>query len=78
MTILTELRNRLVRAMMGLIPGMVLGWLFVEQIFDALKAPLTQAYTRLDIGDPQIIFTNPTDAFVAYLQIAVVTGILTG
>jgi sec-independent protein translocase protein TatC len=75
---LGELRNRLVRALWGVIPGMVIAWMFKEQLLDLLTRPLVAAWHRLDLGDPQLHFANPIDPFVAYMKIAVVCGLIFG
>lgn len=75
---LGELRNRLVKSLWGLIPGVVLAWTFKERILDLLTRPLITAWRQLGLGDPQLHFANPIDPFVAYLKIAVVCGLIFG
>ena len=75
---LGELRNRLVRSLWGVIPGVVLAWTFKERLLDLLTRPLVQAWHRLDLGDPQLHFANPIDPFVAYMKIAFVCGLIFG
>lgn len=75
---LGELRNRLVRALWGVIPGVILAWTFKEQLLDLLTRPLVAAWRQLDLGDPQLHFANPIDPFVAYMKIAVVCGLIFG
>jgi sec-independent protein translocase protein TatC len=75
---LGELRNRLVKALIGIVPGVVVAWLIKEQILELLTRPLVQAWHRLGLGDPQLHFANPIDPFVAYLKIAVVCGLIFG
>jgi sec-independent protein translocase protein TatC len=75
---LGELRNRLVKALYGIVPGVVLAWSFKERLLDLLTAPLVDAWRRLNLGDPQLHFANPIDPFVGYLKIAVVCGLIFG
>lgn len=75
---LGELRNRLVRALWGVIPGIVIAWMFKEQLLDLLTRPLVEAWIRLDLGEPQLHFANPIDPFVGYMKIAVVCGLIFG
>ena len=75
---LRELRTRIVRALYGVVPGVIAGWLFKEQLLDLLLKPWIAAWHNLDLGDPQIHFANPLDPFVAYLKIAMVVGVLAG
>ncbi|AKF11746.1 Twin-arginine translocation protein TatC [Sandaracinus amylolyticus] len=75
---LGELRNRLVKALWGLIPGVAIAWAFKERILDLLTRPLVQAWRQLGLGDPQLHFANPIDPFVAYMKIAFVCGLIFG
>lgn len=75
---LGELRNRLVRALWGFVPGVIAAWVFKERIFLLLTDPLVRAWERLGLGPPQVHFANPIDMVVAYLQIAVVVGAILG
>ncbi|MDH5672203.1 MAG: twin-arginine translocase subunit TatC [Myxococcales bacterium] len=71
-----ELRTRLVRVLLGMIPGVVVAWEFREWLLGFLLAPLTRAWHKLGLGEPTIHFSNPIDPFVAYLKIAVVVGLI--
>ncbi|MCA9604582.1 MAG: twin-arginine translocase subunit TatC [Myxococcales bacterium] len=65
---LTELRNRLIRALVGILPGVVVGWIFRETVFEWLAIPWNRAHqdesgisaTRLwlwfthPVGDPSM------------------------
>ena len=73
---LSELRRRLVRALLGVLVGTAVGWGFKEEILDFLLAPMILAWHQLGLGEPKIHFANPIDPFVAYLKIAIVGGIL--
>jgi sec-independent protein translocase protein TatC len=71
-----ELRTRLVRALLGVIPGVVVAWELRERLLDFLVAPLAKAWVRLGMGEPTLHFSNPVDPFVAYLRIAIVVGLI--
>jgi sec-independent protein translocase protein TatC len=71
-----ELRSRLIKALLGTIPGMWLAWVYKEYLLDFLLAPLAQAWRRLGLGEPTVHFSNPVDLFVAYMKIAVICGLL--
>lgn len=71
-----ELRSRLIKALLGLLPGTVLAWEFKEYLLDYLLSPLTAAWKQLGLGEPTVHFANPVDLFVAYMKIAVVCGFL--
>jgi sec-independent protein translocase protein TatC len=73
---LGELRTRLIRALLGCIPGIVIAWMYKEQLLELLVQPLTKAWLRLGLGKPTIHFANPVDPFVAYMKIAGTVGLL--
>lgn len=73
---LGELRKRIIRVLWGLIPGVVVGWIFREWILDFLLGPLGVALQAQGIDEPQIHFKGLTDPFVAYVKIALITGLL--
>lgn len=73
---LGELRSRLIKALLGLLPGAWLAWEFKEYLLAYLLAPLTAAWKRLGLGEPTIHFANPVDLFVSYMKIAFVCGFL--
>lgn len=73
---LGELRSRLFKAVVGLVPGMMLAWAYKEYLLDFLLAPLAQAWRALGLGEPTINFANPVDPFVAYMQLSIIFGLL--
>jgi len=76
---LGELRKRMIRALYGLIPGLVLGWIFREHLLSALVLPYSKAWRSLGMeGDPSLVFLNPIDPLIAYLKIAATAGIFCG
>ncbi|MCS6797503.1 MAG: twin-arginine translocase subunit TatC [Myxococcota bacterium] len=73
---LAELRRRLLRALVGMIPTVAVGWAYKEQIMQWLVAPLALAWRRLGMGTPSLHFANPVDPFLAYLKVSLVAGLL--
>jgi sec-independent protein translocase protein TatC len=71
-----ELRTRLVRSILALIPTSMIAWEFKEQLLSFLVQPLTKAWKSLGLGEPTLHFSNPVDMFIAYMQIAVVVGFI--
>jgi sec-independent protein translocase protein TatC len=71
-----ELRSRLIKSLLGLLPGSWLAWEYKEYLLDYLLAPLTAAWKQLGLGEPQIHFANPVDLFVSYMKISLVVGLL--
>ena len=75
-----ELRNRLLKALLGLALGMVVGWLIFKPAWNFISAP----FCRLDIqgtvgcgkdGHPLIV-TGVFDSFFLRLKIAFVVGLI--
>lgn len=71
-----ELRTRLMRAVIALIPSTMLAWEYKEQLLSFLVKPLTKAWLSLGLGEPTLHFANPVDPFIAYMQIAIAVGFL--
>jgi sec-independent protein translocase protein TatC len=75
-----ELRNRLLKALLGLALGMVVGWIFFKPIWHFIEDP----FCRIDIqgkvgcgpGGHALIVTGVFDAFFLHLKIAFVAGLL--
>ena len=75
-----ELRNRLLKALLGLGLGMVVGWIFFKPAWNFIAEP----FCKLDIqgtvgcgkdGHPLIV-TGVFDAFFLHLKIAFVVGLI--
>ncbi|MBZ0118495.1 MAG: twin-arginine translocase subunit TatC [Sandaracinaceae bacterium] len=76
---LGELRARLIRALLGLLPGLVVGWIYRLELFDLMAQPFIRAWhARQMEGDPQLTVTETTEALVNQLLIAGIVGLLIG
>lgn len=74
---LGELRKRLVRALLGVFPGVIVAWFFKEDIFRFLKRPLDLACQADPSCDHIVIHVpNPTDPIVGYMLIAGIVGLI--
>jgi sec-independent protein translocase protein TatC len=73
---LGELRSRLIKALIGLIPGTWIAWEYKEYLLDYLLQPLSLAWKHLGLGEPTIHFSNPVDLFVSYMKISMTVGLL--
>jgi sec-independent protein translocase protein TatC len=72
-----ELRSRLLRSLLGLIPAVAIGWLFKKEIKDFLVAPLQPAWEKLELpGQAVLRFSGPADAFMMYMKNSLVVGVL--
>ena len=65
---LDELRKRIVQSLIALVVTSAAGWIFREEIFQILRAPLGDAVSSL-------VYTKVTDTFTVWLKIAVAFGI---
>jgi sec-independent protein translocase protein TatC len=69
----------LIRALWGMIPGVAAGWIFREELLALLVRPFQIAWIANNReGDAKLVFLNPIDPFVAYLKIAMITGLMIG
>lgn len=64
---LAELRTRLIRIVLAIAAGSVVGFIFAERVIEILVAPLP---------DRQVQILGPGDAFVIYLRVAIVVGVI--
>jgi sec-independent protein translocase protein TatC len=71
---LEELRQRILRSILGLLVGTGVCFYFSDHIYAWLARPLTQ--TLKELGQPdKLIYTNPIDPFNLYIKLSVVAGI---
>jgi len=82
---LEELRSRLLKALVAVAFCAAVSGYFVNEIFDFLVAPYSQAIKRLveeKILDPataktlRLVYLTPTGGFMIYLKLAVTVGVL--
>ncbi len=73
---LAELRVRLIKCILALIPGVGFGWYFKEHILAWLLVPMATATRNLGRGDISLHFMNPMDPVVEYLRLSIIAGIL--
>jgi sec-independent protein translocase protein TatC len=67
---LLELRNRIVKAVLGLVVGVVIGFLFTEQVFLFLLKPFCDAA----LGDCNLQTLTPTEGLISYLRVSLLLG----
>lgn len=76
---LHELRSRLVKAALGVFAGTLVCWYFHVEILAWLVRPYEKVWYEQKLpGTPELQTLSPADAFVGYLQIALVGGIILG
>ncbi|GAB3663700.1 twin-arginine translocase subunit TatC [Actinocorallia lasiicapitis] len=72
---LRELRNRLVKAMLGLLVGMVIGWIVFHPVWQTLQAPYCELpEARKVTGACDLFFTGIFSAFFLKLKISFIVG----
>jgi len=76
-----ELRNRVVKMALGLIAGMIVGFVFFNWAFKIVEHPLCQAKIRgvsgcHNLGVNQLILTGPLDSFYMRVKVAFLVGII--
>jgi sec-independent protein translocase protein TatC len=69
---LDELRKRIVRAVIAIGLGFVIACFFIQELFDFIMKPLQ---ALLPAGGT-LVYTDPTEAFVLYIKIAAIAGLL--
>jgi len=69
---LDELRKRIVWALVGVVIGFAISIAFINPLWDFVMGPMQ----RLLGPGQQLIYTDPTEALMLYVKIAVIAGIL--
>ncbi|HEY3157926.1 MAG TPA: twin-arginine translocase subunit TatC [Vicinamibacterales bacterium] len=69
---LDELRKRIIYSAVSIFVGFLIAFIFIQQLFDFVMKPLQAG---LPAGQ-HLVYTEPTEAFVLYLTIAGITGLV--
>lgn len=69
---LDEFRKRIVYAAISIGVGFLIAFAFIQRLFDFVMKPLQAG---LPAGD-RLIYTEPTEAFILYIQIAAIAGLV--
>jgi sec-independent protein translocase protein TatC len=69
---LDELRKRIIRSVIAVCAGFLIACFFIQQLFDFIMKPLQ---ALLPPGG-KLVYTDPTEAFVLYIKIAAIAGLL--
>jgi len=69
---LDELRKRIVWALVGVLAGFAIAIVFINRLWDFVMGPMQ----RLLQPGQQLVYTEPTEAIMLYVKIAVIAGIL--
>jgi sec-independent protein translocase protein TatC len=76
-----ELRNRVVKMTLGLIAGMVVGFIFFTPIWNVVQRPLCSTAIRghfgcHTLGVNQLVLNGPLDSFYLRVKVAVIAGVV--
>lgn len=67
-----ELRSRLLRILAGITLATITAYVFAKQIAASCMVPLFAAHPGLE----RLVYTNLTEAFVVYIKLALIVGIM--
>jgi sec-independent protein translocase protein TatC len=76
-----ELRNRVVKMALGLIAGMIVGFVFFTPVWHIIQRPLCSVKIRgytgcTQLGVNQLVLNGPLDAFYLRVKVAVIVGVI--
>jgi sec-independent protein translocase protein TatC len=69
---LDELRKRIIWALVAIVAGFAIACLFLNPLFNFIMGPMTAALPK----GQTLIYTEPTEALMLYLKMALLAGIL--
>jgi len=72
---LRELRDRVRNAALFFVAAFIVCWIFSDQIFDWLQAPMRSVWDTKTLGDFQVVYTTLTEPFWVGMSIAMWAGI---
>lgn len=75
---LRELRSRLIKSLLAIAVGMVVGWIWYDPIFAFLSAPIEQVITQAQAEgrDVQVVVLGVTEPFTLQVKISAVVGVV--
>jgi sec-independent protein translocase protein TatC len=78
---LRELRNRILKAALALVAGMVVGFVFFNQAWHFIERPLCDTAIRgqtgcRTLGVNQLVLNGPLDAFYLRVKVALIVGVI--
>lgn len=71
---LRELRNRVLVSFLAILAATLIAYAFSEQLVRFLMVPLIKGHPNL----AKLVYTNLTEAFVSYLKISLLAGLMLG
>jgi sec-independent protein translocase protein TatC len=71
---LDELRKRIIWALLSIVGGFLIACLFINRIFNFIMTPMQAALSN----GQTLIYTEPTEALMLWLKMALLVGVLIG
>jgi len=72
-----ELRSRLIKGLVGVVPAVAVCWGYRIQLLGFLLEPFSIAYRRLGLGEKAVMnYSNPPEMFTTYMKISIVCGLM--
>jgi sec-independent protein translocase protein TatC len=73
-----ELRNRIVKAALGIVLGMIVGWVFFNRIWTFITDPYCKAVAgcHVDKIGQTLTVTGPLDGFYLHIKVGILAGIV--
>jgi sec-independent protein translocase protein TatC len=78
---LRELRNRVVKSLLVLAAGMIVGFVFFNPVWNVIERPLCHASVRGHtgcnlLGTNQLVFNGPLDPFYLRVKVALIVAVI--
>jgi len=78
---LRELRNRVVKMVLGLAAGMIVGFIFFNPVWKIIERPLCSAHIRgysgcTQLGVDKLVLDGPIDPFYLRVKVAVIVAVI--
>jgi len=73
---LEELRRRILYSLVALLGGFLIAFAFIRHIFDFIMRPLYALLPRDGPLANTLVYSEPTEAFILYLKMALLAGIM--
>jgi sec-independent protein translocase protein TatC len=72
---LTELRARLIKALLATVATVVLGTIFADDLVRFLVAPFQNVMRSIN-GSPALVSTGPTTPLIVYFKVSIIAGLI--
>lgn len=70
---LRDLRNAVLFSMLYISIGMIVAWIYKEELFDIIRKPISPYLTGSGGG---LVYTNIMESFMAYVKVSLIGGVI--